>query len=188
MRTHVALLRGINVGGTGKVPMAGLRSALTGRGFTDVGTWIQSGNVVLSVSPDSPDGPAEIAATVEAVLREDFAVPRPVVVFGRDEYAAAVAANPFAGSGEPARLHAVFRSAPPSDDDRRRLDAALAAERAAGGRGDAAVVGRVVYLHLPDGLGRSTLAARLTARSGATDGGGTTRNWTTVGKLLELLG
>ncbi|GAA1395282.1 DUF1697 domain-containing protein [Pseudonocardia kongjuensis] len=184
MRTHVALLRGINVGGTGKVPMADLRSALTGRGFTDVGTWIQSGNVVLG----SPAEPAEIAATVEQVLRDDFAVPRPVVVFGRDEYAAVVGSNPFAGSGAPAQLHTVFRAAPPSDDDLQRLDAALAAERAAGGRGDAAVAGRVVHLYLPDGMGRSTLAARLATRSGAPDGGGTTRNWATVGKLLELLG
>lgn len=111
MPTHVALLRGINVGGTGKVPMAELRAQLTARGFTGVATYIQSGNVVLdSADPD----PAAVAARVEQVLREHFAVPRPVVVFGRDSYAAAVAANPFPQVVEPTRLHAVFRAAPPT--------------------------------------------------------------------------
>lgn len=185
MRTHVALLRGINVGGSGRVPMAALRQALGDRGFTDVATYIQSGNVVLgSVEPD----PAVVAATISDVLRDEFAVPRPVVAFDRDAYAAAVAANPFGQVTEPKQLHAVFRAAPPDDDERARLEAALAAERAKGGPGDAVVVGRVVYLHLPDGMGRSELAARLSARSTAADGGGTARNWATVRKLQDLLG
>ena len=185
MRTHVALLRGINVGGSGKVPMADLRRRLTERGFTEVATYIQSGNVVLTSSTTDP---VAVATTIEEILRDDFAVPRPVVTFTRDEYLAALAANPFPQVTEPKQLHAIFRAAAPTEDELVGLDAALAAERAAGGQGGAAVVGRVVYLHLPEGLGRSTLAARLTTRSKAADGGGTARNWATVGKLAELLG
>lgn len=75
-----------------------------------------------------------------------------------------------------------------SDDDRERIVAALAAERAKGGRGDAVARGRVVWLHLPDGLGRSELATRLAARTRAGDQGGTMRNRATVVKLAELLG
>ncbi|MBN9735464.1 MULTISPECIES: DUF1697 domain-containing protein [unclassified Pseudonocardia] len=185
MRTHVALLRGINVGGTGKVPMADLRRVLAGRGFTDVATYIQSGNVVLtSTDPD----PGTIADEIAGILQDDFGLDRPVVAFGRDEYAAAVAANPFPQVSEPKQLHAVFLAAPPDDAGTARLEAALAVEREQGGPGDAAVVGRVVYLHLPDGIGRSRLAARLSTRTGAADGGGTARNWATVRKLRELLG
>ncbi|MEJ8278655.1 DUF1697 domain-containing protein [Pseudonocardia spirodelae] len=183
MRTHVALLRGINVGGSGKVPMAELRRLL-GEEFDDVATYIASGNVVLSTDRD--DG--TVATTVAEVLRTGFAVPRPVVVLGRDEYAAAVDANPFPQVTEPKELHAVFRAAPPGDDERARIDAAVAAERAKGGAGEAAVVGRVVYLHLPGGIGRSELGARLSARTRAADEGGTARNWATVLKLRDLLG
>lgn len=185
VRTHVALLRGINVGGSGKVPMAELRRLLAERGFTDVATYIQPGNVVLTSSAPEPAG---VAAAVEEVLRDDFAVPRPVVVFGREEYLAAVEANPFPQVTEPKQLHAVFRAAPPDDAELARLDAAVTIERTKGGQEDAAVVGRVVYLHLPDGIGRSTLAVRVSAKTTAADGGGTVRNWATVRKLAELLG
>ena len=185
MRTHVALLRGINVGGAGKVPMADLRRLLAERGFTDVATYIQSGNVVLSSTDPEP---AAVAAMVADVLRDDFDVPRPVVVFGRDEYRAAVEANPFPQVTEPKQLHAMFRAAPLDGAEQARLAAAVEAGRTRGGRDEAAVVGRVVYLHLPDGMGRSELGARLSARTTAADGGGTARNWATVRKLLELLG
>lgn len=184
MRTHVALLRGINVGGHGKVPMADLRRALGGRGCADVVTHIQSGNVALT----SPLGDDEVAATVAATLVEEFGVERPVVVFGRDDYLAAVAANPYPEVTDPKQLHALFRAGPVSDDDRERIAAALAAERAKGGRGDAVARGRVVWLHLPDGLGRSELATRLAARTRAGDQGGTMRNRATVVRLAELLG
>lgn len=184
MRTHVALLRGINVGGSGRVPMAELRAQLAGCGFTDVVTYIQSGNVVLTGPADT----ATVADTVAGVLRDHFAVPRPVVAFDRDAYAAVVAANPYPQVTEPKQLHAVFRAAPPTDDERAALEAAVAASRAAGSGEDATVVGRVVYLHLPGGIGRSDLAARLSGRSSAPDGGGTARNWATVRRLLELLG
>ncbi|MEQ3554198.1 DUF1697 domain-containing protein [Pseudonocardia nematodicida] len=183
MPTHVALLRGINVGGSGKVPMAELRAALTARGFTGVATYIQSGNVVLT----SPDDPGAVAGTVAGVLREEFALERPVVVFGRDEYAAVLAANPFPQVTEPKQLHAVFRAAPPTDAERAALTAAVEAGRAGGSREDAAIVGRVVYLHLPDGIGRSELGARLSTRTTAADGGGTARNWATVRRLREML-
>jgi uncharacterized protein (DUF1697 family) len=137
VRTHVALLRGINVGGHGTVPMADLRRALGGRGCADVVTHIQSGNVALT----SPAGDDEVAATVAAALVEEFGVERPVVVFGRDDYLAAVAANPYPEVTAPKQLHALFRAGPVSDDDRERIVAALAAERAKGGRGDASPAG-----------------------------------------------
>ncbi|WP_224389675.1 DUF1697 domain-containing protein [Pseudonocardia sp. ICBG1293] len=183
MRTHVALLRGINVGGHGKVPMAELRRALGERGLDDVVTHVQSGNVALTSSA----GDEEVAATIAAALVEEFALERPVVVLGREDYLAAVAANPFARVTEPTQLHAAFHARPLSAAGHERVAAALAAERAKGGRGDAVVDGRVVWLHLPDGLGRSELAGRLAARTAEPDQGGTMRNLATVRKLAELL-
>ncbi|ANY07942.1 DUF1697 domain-containing protein [Pseudonocardia sp. HH130630-07] len=186
MRTHVALLRGINVGGTSSVAMAELRRVLGDRGFTDVVTYIQSGNVALTSSEPDPD---RVGVTVAEALREDLGVPRPVVAFDRAEYAAAVAANPFGEVTDPKQLHAVFRAAPPDEAELARLAAALEAERRRGGPGAAVVVGRVVYLHLPDGIGRSELGSRLSARTAAAaDGGGTARNWRTVRRMLDLLG
>ncbi|OLL99773.1 hypothetical protein Ae406Ps2_2477 [Pseudonocardia sp. Ae406_Ps2] len=183
MRTHIALLRGINVGGHGKVPMADLRRVLGGRGCADVVTHIQSGNVALT----SPAGDDEVAATIAAALVEEFGIERPVVVFGRADYLTAVAANPFPQVTDPKQLHVLFRAGP-RPDDHERIAAALAAERAKGGRGDAVVRGRTVWLHLPDGLGRSELATRISARTTAPDQGGTMRNLATVRKLADLLG
>lgn len=182
MRTHIALLRGINVGGHGKVPMADLRRVLGERGCADVVTHIQSGNVALT----SPAGDDEVAATIAAALVEEFGIERPVVVFGRADYLTAVAANPFPQVTDPKQLHVLFRAGPPPDDHE-RIAAALAAERAKGGRGDAVARGRTVWLHLPDGLGRSELATRISARTTAPDQGGTMRNLATVRKLADLL-
>ncbi|MFP5022721.1 DUF1697 domain-containing protein [Pseudonocardia phyllosphaerae] len=183
MRTHVALLRGVNVGGTGKLPMAELRAALTAHGFDDVATYIQSGNVVLG----SRETTATIAAAVETILTAIFGLSRPVVVLDRDEYAELIANNPFPQVTEPKQLHAIVRADPVSPDDRTAVRRAAGAAREKGSPDEAAVVGRVVYLHTPDGIGRSALGARLTSRSSAPDGGGTARNWATVLKLRDLL-
>src|SRR5215208_6954489 len=117
--THVALLRGINVGGRNRVAMAALREVVEGLGHTGVATYIQSGNVVFT---------SEELAAVAAAQRQ---------------------------------------------------------AREAGGRDEAKVVGTTLYLHTPDGYGRSELAARL-ARIGSGRTAATARNWATVRKLLAM--
>ena len=84
MATHVALLRGINVGGKNKVPMAELREVVTSLGHTEVTTYIQSGNVLFTSSEDDP---AKLAAGLEAAITQAFGVQSPVVVLSRDELA-----------------------------------------------------------------------------------------------------
>jgi uncharacterized protein (DUF1697 family) len=185
MPTHVALLRGINVGGRNKVAMADLRRVVASLGHGDVVTYIQSGNVVFTSNHADT---AAIAATLERALEQAVGVRSSVVVLSRAELAKVIADNPFPDETNPKHLHAIFRGAKATA----RQAAAIAdAERRAadkGGRDQARVVGRTVYLRTPDGLGRSELAAQLAkADPAAADRGGTARNWATVTKLLAML-
>jgi uncharacterized protein (DUF1697 family) len=88
---YVALVRGINVGGNNKVPMAALRTLLIEDGFTGVESYIASGNILLS--SDLP-GPAEVTARFEELLRQGFAVETRVLVIPKDRFLAIAAAIP----------------------------------------------------------------------------------------------
>src|SRR5919108_5080455 len=108
MPTHVALLRGINVGGRNKVAMADLRAVVESLGHGNVATYIQSGNVVFT--SDNTDSSA-IAAEVERALEEVLGVRSSVVVLSRAELAKVIADNPFPDEADPKHLHAIFRGA-----------------------------------------------------------------------------
>ena len=188
MATHVALLRGINVGGKNKVAMADLRGLVAGLGHTDVSTYIQSGNVLYSAAPDA-DG-AAMALAMAAAITAKLGVNSPVVVVSADELAGILAANPFPDEPDPRRVHAVVLSEAPGAELTAKLDAAVAQSTAKGARDAVTVVGRTLYLHTPDGFGTSELSATVMRivsqpRAGVT---GTARNWATMTKLLELCG
>ena len=187
MPSHVALLRGINVGGRNKVAMADLRKVVESLGHGDVATYIQSGNVVFTSHSHHCDT-AAIAGELGRALEETLGVRSSVVVLSRAELAKVVADNPFPDEANPKHLHAVFRGAEVGAGEAAAVAAAERRARDKGGRDQAKVVGRTVYLRTPDGLGRSDLAAQL-ARSNpdAHDRGGTARNWATVTKLLSML-
>jgi len=97
MPTHVALLRGINVGGRNKVAMADLRKIVESLGHRDVATYIQSGNVVFT-SEDADT--AAIAAELERALEETLGLRPSVVVLSQAELAKVIADNPFPRRGE----------------------------------------------------------------------------------------
>jgi len=186
--THIALLRGINLGGRNKVAMADLRALVTGLGHTDVSTYIQSGNVVFTARPGAPDTSA-IADEMATAIASDLGVKSPVVVLTASELSEAVAANPFGDEPNPKCLHAVFRSGPASQDLLDRIAAAVDAVAAKGSRDSAIPAGRVLYLHTPDGFGNSDLAkALLRVTASPESGTGTARNWATTLKLLSLCG
>ena len=171
MPSHVALLRGINVGGRSKVAMADLRSLVESLGYADVTTYVQSGNVVFTA--ESVD-----AAALEAAIEERLGVAPAVVVLTRDELEQVVAGNPWPDERDGKHLHVVFTAGEPD------ADVVAAAQEKATGGDEARIVGGTLYMHTPNGLGRSKLAAEL-ARRGPKDG--TARNWTTVTKLLAML-
>jgi uncharacterized protein (DUF1697 family) len=182
--SHVALLRGINVGGRNRVAMSALREVVTSLGHTDVATYIQSGNVVFSSRERDTTA---LAAALEAAAGVLDVQPR-VVVLTRDELAQVIADNPFPEETDPKSLHAVFRVEETGPAELDALARALARAAEKGGKDEAEFVGRTLYVRTPDGLGRSELAPLLSRRGGAlaADGSGTMRNWATVTKLLAL--
>lgn len=185
MPTHVALLRGINVGGRNRVAMADLRELVTSLGHTDVTTYIQSGNVVFT-STEADTG--VLAAALERAIAEALGVRPKAVVVSRHELSQVIANNPHSDETNPTCLHAVFRSQDMGADEVAAVATAVQRARDKGSRDEAQVVGRTLYLRTPEGLGRSELAAQLSRAGAVLDAGSaaTMRNWATVTKLLAL--
>jgi uncharacterized protein (DUF1697 family) len=176
MARYIALLRGINVGGNKKVPMARLRALLEGLGYTDVATLLQSGNAVFTGKKKSPE---KIARELEAALSEEFGFEVAVIVRTRDELAAAIQANPLPGAEDaPSKFLVVFLSDVPDRKQLQKIDpkAYLPDEYR--------LAGRELYARFPNGIGKSKLAAALLGLR--LDVTATSRNWGTVTKLLEL--
>jgi uncharacterized protein (DUF1697 family) len=175
---HVALLRGINVGGKNKLPMATLAALFRDEGAREVSTFIQSGNVIF-------EAPAKLAATIgariERRLAEDLGLRVPVVLRSAAELAAAAARNPFLRAGVDANeLHLMFLAAAPPRELQRALDPA----RSPGD--ELALVGRDLYLRLPNGVARTKLTNAYFDKALATVSTG--RNWRTVLELCRLSG
>jgi uncharacterized protein (DUF1697 family) len=185
MPTHVALLRGINLGSRNRVAMADLRALVGGLGHTDVSTYIQSGNVLFTAARTDEDTAAIADALTEAIAA-GLGVTAPVVVLRRDELDDIIAANPFPDEPNPKCVHAVVFGAPAGPELQDRVEAALARSAALGSPDDARVAGRALYLHTPGGFGRSKLAELLTRAAPRGGANGTARNWATVLKLREL--
>jgi uncharacterized protein (DUF1697 family) len=196
MPTHVALLRGINVGGKNAVAMPDLEAAVAALGHTDVVTYIRTGNIVFTAAPGAGDGTGDptadptagLAADLERTVADRLGVAARVVVLTCAELERVAADNPYSAAEDPRRVHAVFLPADPGPDVRAAVDAAVAGARGAGSRDEAQLVGRTLFLHTPDGFGRSVLVAALSRRAGpmGSKGAGTARNWATVTQLLSL--
>jgi uncharacterized protein (DUF1697 family) len=170
---QIVLLRGINIGSRKRVAMPKLRDALEDAGFDDVQTYVQSGNVVLS----SGKSAKQTARAVEKLIEDRFGLDVPVVARTRGELAAVVKANPLEREAkDPKRYQVTFFETKPETKLIRKLDELAVPEE------KLAHSGREIYAWHPAGIARSKVWNEL-ARSG-----GTSRNWTTVTKLLELAG
>ena len=175
MGRFVVLLRGVNLAGRNRVSMPALREALEDADFTDVATYVQSGNVVLT----SRKAAKRVGTDVERLLEQRFDLDVRVVVRTRAELAAVVDRDPFARiATDPKRYQVTFLESPLDTDVVRKLEAvATDGERVKH-------VGREVYAWHPDGVGRSKLGVLLAGKGlGVT---ATARNWKTVTQLLEL--
>jgi uncharacterized protein (DUF1697 family) len=172
----VALLRGINVGGKNKLPMADLAAMFSSAGCAGVETYIQSGNVVF----DAPKAIAEaVPGQVERAIAERFGYRIPVVVRTAGELATITRANPFLTEGaDPAVLHVVFLAGAPAASRVAALDPQRSPPD------ELVVRGREIYLRCPNGIARTRITnAYLDATLATTT---TLRNWRTVEKLAEL--
>jgi uncharacterized protein (DUF1697 family) len=170
---YVALLRGINVGGKAKVAMAALRDTCASVGCEDVVTYIQSGNVVLrsSLSAD------KLRAALEGAIADQLGVSPAVMIRTADEMAAVVDGHPFPEADEK-DLHVGFLHAAPAAPVKQCL-AAIDCDPE-----HLTVVGRQLYLHLPNGMGRAALPVQMERCLRPFPV--TVRNWRTVTKLVEL--
>ena len=166
MTTYIALLRAVNVGGTGKLAMAELKTMCEAAGFAKARTYISSGNVVF----ESPWSEAKVKAALEAKLAAYAGKPVGVLVRTAAEMARVLAAAPF-GHAAPNRTVAIFLHEPPPSD-------ALAGDAGRNGE-DIALGRRAIYVHYPHGMAASKL--RIPAAKS-----GTARNLNTIAKLAEL--
>ncbi|MFR9673193.1 DUF1697 domain-containing protein [Streptomyces sp. TR06-5] len=181
MTTYAALLRGINVGGRRKVPMAELRETVAGLGWTGVRTHLQSGNVVFAVPPEQERAGAAPRERLQHALAERFGFQVPCLLRTGEELRDVVGRCPFpAAELDPAKLQVFFVEETPAEDHFAGVDPAAYAPD------EFHHIGRAVYAWFPGGMGRSRLPAALeAARPRLTL---TARNWRTVTALLELTG
>lgn len=175
MKTYIALLRGINVGGKNMLPMKDLVAVLESLGLQNIKTYIQSGNVVLQTKAADT---AKLANTISAAIRKSYGFAPQVLLLASSALEEAIKANPYpAAEAAPNTLHVAFLAAIPPNLD---LDA-LERIRAASERFQLA--GNVLYLHAPEGIGRSKFAASMERLLGVP---ATSRNWRTVCKLMMM--
>ncbi|MCX5417438.1 DUF1697 domain-containing protein [Streptomyces sp. NBC_00059] len=175
---YAALLRGINVSGHRRVPMAELRTVMGELGHGDIATHLQSGNAVFSSESGDEDS---LAAELEQAIDAHFGFPVDCLVRSGAYLAAVAEACPFpAAELEGKQLHVTYFDQPVDDARFAALDAgAFRPEEFRLGE-------RALYLYAPEGLGRSKLAVAL-GRPAFTRGlVATSRNWNTVVKLVEM--
>lgn len=164
---YIALLRGINVGGSGLLPMKDLATLCEDLGWTSVRTYIQSGNVLF----DSPLAEPKLKAQLEKSLEARMGKPISVMIRSAQELRAILDANPFPGR-EPAKIGVHFLDAAPPKDLRKKA-IAPAGEEVHPGR-------REIYVYYPTGMGQSRLKLPLDGAAA------TVRNINTIAKLVAL--
>ena len=148
---QVLFLRGVNVGANRKLPMAALRALLQGLGLRDVATHIQSGNAVFR----DPQARPGLAGAISAAIGAAFPFVPEAMVLDLATLEAVLAANPYAEAGraDGAKVHIGFLGRPAEAERSRLADLAVAGERWT-------LTRQALYLHLPEGVGKSRLAAQ----------------------------
>ena len=175
MKTYVALFRGLNVGGNNILRMNELVSLLESIGARNVKTYIQSGNVVFQGEETSA---SQLSNRISAAIKKSHGFEPRVLLLELEEMERAVASNPFpAAESQPKALHLYFLEAMPENPD---FDALASIQSS---RERFALEDNVFYLHAPEGIGRSKLAARVEKLLGVS---ATARNWRTVCKIVSM--
>lgn len=175
MKTYIALFRGINVGGNAVLPMKELAALLGTLGAQEVKTYIQSGNAVFRMRDKDPRA---LSKRISAAIKKSHGFEPQVFLLELGELENAMAANPFPeAESEPKTLHVNFLASVPEKPGLKAL------ERVRADRERFVVKGRIFYLHAPDGIGRSKLAANAESLLGVSM---TSRNWRTVRTMMEM--
>ena len=177
MTRSIALLRAVNVGGR-KLPMLELRAICAALGWTEVETYIQSGNILFAASGQA----AELETSLETAVQQRFGYWSDVIVRSAEQWRALLAANPIVSEAEaePNRVLAGLAKAGLQPG----AAAALQAKAVAGERIEQA--GEALWFHYPAGVGTSKLTPSLIDRCAGSPV--TARNWRTMLKLGEMAG
>ena len=176
MPRYVALLRSVNVAGHGRIAMDELRAAFDELGYTDVSTYIQTGNVLFTASSKSEP---TLANAIEQRLAEDFGDAPAVLLRSVPELGASAGQPVRQSGGRPGKAPVTFLATAPSAA---ALDALTLPPS---GRDELVVKGKEVYVHTPDGYAHTKYTGTfLERRLGVVS---TTRNWNTVTKLCALV-
>jgi uncharacterized protein (DUF1697 family) len=176
MATWIALFRGINVGGSNILPMAKLKSDLESLKLKNVRTYIQSGNAVFDSSAKAA---SSLTKKIASRIEEQHGFRPHVLIFNREDLLTAIESNPFTNAvSDPKTLHFFFLAAPASDPDIEALENAKTSTE------KYKLTDCVFYLHAPDGIGRSKLAANAEKHLGVVT---TARNFRTVDKLQSMV-
>lgn len=176
METYVGLLRGVNVGGNNKLPMKSLSALCESQGCRGVRTYIQSGNVVFRADARTVRG---FAAKLKSQINAEFGFETAVILRTAPELRAVVENNPYMKPGVDLRsLHVMFLAKEPNLTDVVKLNPPCEGDEAFSLRG------KEIFLFLPNGTGRSKLAAYRFDKILQTDV--STRNWQTTLNLVSL--
>ena len=177
MPVLISLLRGVNVGGHHKIKMEELRSVYGELGFTDVRSYVQSGNVLFK---SRAAGSAKLAGRIEDAIEQKWGFRPAVILRTLAEMAAVVETNPFDGRDDvaPNHLAVIFLGAAPAAKAVQSITAMSWAPE------EVRLAGRELFIHFPNGMGQSKLAPNSLEKILNT--AGTARNWNTVTKLLAM--
>jgi len=177
MNIAISILRGINVSGHRKIPMADLKALYAGLKLKNITTYIQSGNVVFSAGKFNPKA---LQKTIEEKIMEKFGFEVPVVIRTLEEMQSIVAINPFLKESkiELDKMHVTFLADIPAQDRLEKLKLVhYEPDRFT-------VLGKEVYLYCPNGYGNSKLTTNFFESKLKETA--TTRNWRTVNELLKI--
>lgn len=177
MPIYVALLRGVNMGPHKRMKMDRLRASFEALGFEQVQTYIQSGNVIFKAAKASPQ---TMAKKIEDRILADFGFPAPVVIRTQTEMERTIAGSPFIKRKgiDPTKLHIIFLRVAPDPTAMKELANLTTAPD------ESLCAGREIYLHLPNGMSKSTLMNNSLERRHLK--GATTRNWQTVNNISDM--
>ena len=175
MATWIALLRGINVGGNNIIKMADLKSDLESLKLTNVRTYIQSGNVVFDSAAKTA---SSLTKKIRSRIEKQHGFRPQLFIIDLNDLLATIKSNPFPKAvSDPKTLHFFFLAEPAVDPDIKAIDNAKRQTETY------KLTPRVFYLHAPDGIGRSKLAANAEKHLGVV---ATARNYRTVEKLKSM--
>lgn len=178
MTTYISILRGINVSGHKLIKMEALRKMYSDLGFSDVRSYIQSGNIIFSYKNSETDS---LEKKISKKINDTFGFDVPVLVKEISEFKKILNNNPFLKykkTEDISKLHVTFLSAEPLKENTEKI------KDGDYGPDEFAVAGDIIYLFIPDKYGNTKLSNTFFEKK--LNVSATTRNWKTVNELAKM--